>query len=123
MTEPTGYYEDNTTLAQYLEFHFGESARENVIHHHHLGHHERELIDESEKFKRRSSSSTGMPPQGSLTKRQRLLAKRHESNLKEREGEVKKGKSSHHHTSHAHPSHRGGRGADKAARAQVDVPG
>ncbi|MCE0759025.1 putative 4-mercaptohistidine N1-methyltransferase [Marinobacter sp. G11] len=25
MTEPTGYYEDNTTLAQYLEFHFGES--------------------------------------------------------------------------------------------------
>ena len=25
MNEPTGYYEDNTTLAQYLEFHFGES--------------------------------------------------------------------------------------------------
>ncbi|MBY6032866.1 putative 4-mercaptohistidine N1-methyltransferase [Marinobacter daepoensis] len=25
MTEPSGYYEDNNTLAQYLEFHFGES--------------------------------------------------------------------------------------------------
>jgi len=25
MNEPSGYYESNTTLAQYLEFHFGES--------------------------------------------------------------------------------------------------